>query len=113
MSFRIICDEHVEQQTVAYLKRDGHDAVHVETALSLSASDADIAAYAREHQRAVLTNDRNFLNIDSFPVITVLYYPDNERPAHELAAAIAEVASYHPSQADLPRTTFLTGEYFP
>lgn len=70
MVFRIICDEHVEQQAVTYLERDGHDAVHVETALSLSAGDADIAAYAREEGRVVLTNDDDFLDTNEFPEIT-------------------------------------------
>lgn len=111
MAYRIICDEHIEQQIVTYLEREGHDAIHVETALSLSADDTDIAAYAREENRVVLTNDDDFLDTNEFPEITVLYYPDNEFPEYELAALVTELITYYPTQADLPRVVFVTEEY--
>lgn len=111
MAYRIICDEHIEQQIVTYLEREGHDAIHVETALSLSADDTDIAAYAREEDRVVLTNDDDFLDTDEFPKITVLYYPDNELPEHELAMMVSELTIYYPTQADLPHEVFVTEGY--
>lgn len=113
MAYRIICDEHVDQQIVTYLERDDHDAVHVETALSLSADDADIAASAREEDRVVLTNDEDFLDTNEFPGITLLYYPDNELPEYELATMITELTRYYPTQADLPREVFVTEDYLP
>jgi rRNA-processing protein FCF1 len=108
MTYRIICDEHVEKQTAEYLRREGHEAVHVEGTLGLSADDTDIGVYARENGRAVLTNDDDFLDEARFPEITVLYYPENERRAHELATMIAELPTYYPTQGDLPRVVFLT-----
>jgi rRNA-processing protein FCF1 len=108
MTYRIICDEHVEQQTVEYLRREGHEAVHVEGTLGLSTDDTEIGAYARENGHAVMTNDDDFLNDTKFPEITVLYYTDNERRAHELATMIAELTTYYPTQCDLPRIVFLT-----
>ena len=111
MAYRIICDEHIDQQIVTYLERDGHDVVHVETALSLSADDTDIAAYAREHERIVLTNDDDFLDTNDFPELTVLYYPDNELPEYELAMLVTELTTYYPTQAALPRVVFVTEDY--
>ena len=61
MTFRILCDEHVEPQTVRYLQRSGHEAVHVRDVRSLGVDDA-VATYAREHGYSVLTNDRGFLD---------------------------------------------------
>ncbi len=87
------------------------DAIHVEAALSLSADDTDIAAYAHEESRVVLTNDDDFLNVNKFPEITVFYYPDNELPEYELAAMVTELITYYPTQADLPRVVFVTEEY--
>jgi predicted nuclease of predicted toxin-antitoxin system len=49
MTYRIIYDEHVEQQTVEYLRREGHEAVHVEGTIGLSTDDTEIGAYAREN----------------------------------------------------------------
>ncbi|PSP72893.1 hypothetical protein BRC86_11155 [Halobacteriales archaeon QS_3_64_16] len=57
MAYRSICNEHLEQQTAEYLRREGHEAVHVEGIPSLSADDTDIGVYARENGRAVLTDD--------------------------------------------------------
>jgi uncharacterized protein with PIN domain len=111
MAYRIICDEHIEQQVVTYLGRDGHDAIHVETALSLSADDTDIAAYARKEGRVILTNDDDFLDANEFPEITVLYYPDNELPEYDLAVMVTELTTYYPTQADLPREVFVTEDY--
>ena len=113
MAYRLICDEHIDQQIVTYLEREGHNVVHVETALSLSADDADIAAYARQEGRIVLTNDDDFLDASEFPELTVFYYPDNELPEYDLVRMITELTRYYPTQTDLPRELFVTEDYLP
>lgn len=107
MSYRILCDEHVEPQTVRYLNRSGHDATHVRDELALGADDDAIARVAREHGYAILTNDRGFLDPAAYPNLTILCYPDNRASAYELAALIDELSQYYPTNGDLPRVTFL------
>jgi predicted nuclease of predicted toxin-antitoxin system len=110
MTYRILCDENVEPQTVRYLKRDGHEATHVRDALSLSVDDTEIVTYARENDSVILTNDTDFLDSAAFPDVTVLLYTNNRTPAHELAAMIGKLTRYYPSQDDLPREFYLTEE---
>ncbi len=107
MSYRILCDEHVEPQTTRYLARAGHDAVHVQDVLSLGADDEDIASYANTEDRALLTNDRGFLEKATFPELTVLCYTDNRASAYELTGMIEELTEYYPDQESLPRVVFL------
>ncbi|WP_435076415.1 DUF5615 family PIN-like protein [Halococcus sp. AFM35] len=108
MTYRVLCDENVDPQTVQYLERDGHDATHVLTALHASVDDATIADYAAENGYLVLTSDADFLDSNSFPDVNVLYFPDDTHSSHDLASMVAVVASYCPEQSDLPRESFLT-----
>ncbi|MFB6229108.1 MAG: DUF5615 family PIN-like protein [Halobacteriales archaeon] len=107
MSYRILCDEHVEPQTTRYLSRSGHDAVHVRETLSLGVDDDSIAAYAVAEDRVLLTNDRGFLDETEYPGISVLCYTNNQASAYDLNAMIVELAEYYPTQSDLPRVVFL------
>lgn len=81
MSYRILCDEHVAPQTTRYLNRSGHEAVHVQDALSLGVDDDDVAAYAVAENRALLTNDQGFLDPADYPDLTVLCYTNNRATA--------------------------------
>lgn len=107
MSYRILCDEHVAPQTTRYLNRSGHEAIHVQEALSLGVDDSDIATYAVAEERVLLTNDRGFLDLTEYPDLTVFCYTDNRASAYELTAMIETVTTYYPSQDDLPRVVFL------
>ena len=107
MTYRLFCDEHVEPQTVRYLERSGHEAVHVSDVLSLGIDDDAIAAYARDHGYAILTNDRGFLDDSRHPDVTVICYTDNRASAYDLAAMVEELSTYYPDQESLPRVTFL------
>lgn len=110
MTYRILCDENVDPQTVRYLERDGHEATHVEDTLSSSVDDAEVATYARENDYAILTNDTDFLDSAAFPDVRVLLYTDNRALAHELAAMVERLTTYYPSQSDLPREFYLSEE---
>lgn len=108
MSYRILCDEHVEPQTVRYLRRAGHGAMHVRDELALGVDDEEIAQVARKGEYAILTNDRGFLDPERYPDITVICYTDNRATAYELAAMIEELTEYYPNHRDLPRVIFLS-----
>ncbi|MDY7081684.1 MAG: DUF5615 family PIN-like protein [Halobacteria archaeon] len=107
MSYRILCDEHVEPQTVNHLENSGHTAEHVGDTVELSATDVELAEYARENGYIILTNDTDFLDDSMFPDTKVLYYSDNTCSAYELAQMVDERASYVPDQDNLQRVTFL------
>jgi hypothetical protein len=54
-----------------------------------------------------LTNDKDFLDTNRYPDVTVLYYSYNEASAHEIAEAVGEVTEHVPEQSQLPRTVWL------
>lgn len=110
MSYRILCDENVAPQTVRYLDREGHDAVHVKEGLSTGADDDAVVSYAREHGRVVLTNDADFLDASQAKGVPVLYFPNNRLSPYELATLVDEVTAYYPEQSALPATLFLSEE---
>lgn len=103
MGYRLLCDENAEPETVEYLEADGHDAAHVSEVLSTGADDEQVAAYAREDERVLVTNDTDFLNEERCPDIKVFHYTNNRTSAYELAEMIARVESYIPAQSDLPK----------
>lgn len=112
MGYRILCDENVPPQTVRYLRKAGHDAVHVSEVLGSGTDDPSVAAYASERNRLVLTNDADFLDDEKYPEQTVLYYPNNRLRPYEIAELVSEIHSALPEQANLPREVFL-GDWGP
>ena len=78
MSYRILCDENAEPQVILHLEREGHEAVYAPDTLGKGATDAEIAEQARKNDRVVLTNDKDFLDTNRYPDVTVLYYSYNE-----------------------------------
>lgn len=109
MVYRILCDENVEPATVSELESVGTRATHVNTAPGSGSSDEDIADYARSNEYVLLTNDDDFLG-DRFPGLTVLFYPDNSAPAHDIAGRVEELRQYYPAQRDLSAEYILTDE---
>ena len=107
MSYRILCDENAEPQVILHLEREGHEAVYAPDTLGKGATDAEIAEQARKNNRVVLTNDKDFLDTNRYPDVTVLYYSYNEASAHEIAEAVGEVTEHVPEQSQLPRTVWL------
>jgi len=101
MSYRVLCDENVEAATVGELEALGTRADHVNTEPGSGSTDAEIASYARANGYVILTNDDDFLG-DRFPDVTVLFYPDNDASAHDVAARVLELQEYYPTQEDLP-----------
>ncbi|MFB6250921.1 MAG: DUF5615 family PIN-like protein [Halobellus sp.] len=60
--YRILADENVERATINYLRKLGHDVKRVGDVeeLGLGADDESIAAYGRETNRLLLTQDDDF-----------------------------------------------------
>lgn len=110
MGYRVLCDENVSPQTVRYLERGGHDAVHVREVLHLGVDDPSLARHARENGRVILTNDSDLLDDEDYPDVKVLYFPDNRLSAYELSTMVGRVSAFYPDQADLPRMVFLSEE---
>ena len=57
---RFLADMGVSSRTVAWLRDNGHDAVHVRELGLQRASDAEILRKAAEDTRVVLTMDLDF-----------------------------------------------------
>lgn len=81
--------------------------MHVTIEPGQSSDDDEVATYARENNYVLLTNDTDFLD-EGWSDLTVLYFPDNGAPGHELASRVVEQQDYYPTQANLPETYFLT-----
>jgi len=108
MSYRVLCDENVEEATVLELERRDVTATHVSTVLGSGSPDDAVAEHARANGFVLLTNDSDFLDNEDFPAVTVLYYPDNDVPAHELAQRIEDLSTWVSDPDALGRVTFLS-----
>jgi len=108
MSYRVLCDENVEEAAVSELERRDITATHVSDVPGAGSPDEIVAECALESGFVLLTNDSDFLNEEDFPAVTVFYYPDNDVSAHELARRIDDLSTWVPDPEDLGRVTFLT-----
>ena len=106
--YRVLRDESGDPQTVRYLERDGHDAEHVGDTVGLGTDDRIIAEYAVEHDRVLLTNDTDFLDVERDPDTRVLLFTNNRVDAYELASMVERLTSSYPEQDDPPREFYLS-----
>ena len=88
MSYRILCDENIEQATVNYLQKLDHDVERVSEASALSEGDPDerLAAYSRETNRLVLTQDDDFLDH--------IHPEDQDLSGRQAGDIVEEMATY-------------------
>jgi predicted nuclease of predicted toxin-antitoxin system len=103
MSYRILCDENIEQATVNYLRKLGHDVERVPevSVLNEGASDERVAAYSRQTERLVLTQDDDFFtDIDPMETAGVLAQRDQGLSARQVGDIVEEMATYIP-QSDV------------
>jgi len=108
MSYRVLCDENVEETAVSELTGQWIDARHVTDAPGDGSSDEAVAEYALSRDFVLLTSGSDFLVESDFPEVTALYYPDSEVPGHELTRRVGDLATYVPDPDELGRVTFLT-----
>lgn len=99
MPYRILADENVEPATVTYLRKLGHDVEVVRDIDELGAgsSDEEIVAYARRHDRLVLTQDDDFfLDVDPANTPGVLLQMDQRLSGREVGEIVDEISTYVP-----------------
>jgi len=71
---RILADEHISKTVVAKLKSYGIDTVHVTEENLRGSPDTDLAQFAVEEGRIILTRDDDFKNISNDQKVGVLYF---------------------------------------
>ena len=103
MGYRILADENVEQATINYLRKLGHDVEWVGDVeeLDLGADDGAIATYGRETNRLVLTQDDDFFTqFDIQDIAGILFQEDQTLSAREVGDVVHEL-SEHIDQSDV------------
>ena len=60
---RILADMHIAPNTVRHLRSMGHDAIRIDAVMPNTATDREIAAWASQNGRVVLTQDLDFSDI--------------------------------------------------
>ncbi|QPV61877.1 DUF5615 family PIN-like protein [Halosimplex litoreum] len=97
MTYRLLADENVEKAAIRYLRKLGHDVEWIGDVpeLGLGATDDDIATYASETNRLVLTQDDDFFTaIDLDRIPGVLFQRDQTLSSSEVGDAVHEMAEY-------------------
>ena len=94
---RFLADAGVSPDTVAFLTRLGHDAIHVRALDMHRAQDRELVEYARSETRVIVTFDLDFGDILALGVLdrpsVILLRLSDERPAEvnaRLATVVAE-----------------------
>ena len=107
MSYRVLVGENLDPQTALFLRKRGHDALHVSEVLGSGTEDDAIAKYARKQEYVILTNDRDFVALERTNELRVVLVADNDMPAHEIANTVDELAELVPESTDLGRVTWV------
>ena len=97
MGYRIFADENVEQATINYLRKIGHDVEWIGDIeeFGLGADGGSIAAYGRETDRLVLTQgDDFFTQIDVEETAGVLFLEEQTFSAQEVGDIVHELSEY-------------------
>jgi predicted nuclease of predicted toxin-antitoxin system len=99
MAYRILADAHVEPAARNYLEKLGHDVEFVAYVdeLGEAATDHEVARYACQHDRVVLTHDVDyFLDIDPADAGGVLFLEEDDLSARKVGTIVDEIATYVP-----------------
>jgi predicted nuclease of predicted toxin-antitoxin system len=97
MGYRILADENVEQATINYLRKLGHDVEWVGDVeeLGLGADDGAVATYGRERNRLILTQDDDFFTqLDIRDTAGILFQKDQTLSAREVGDIVHELSEY-------------------
>lgn len=103
MAYRLLADENVEQATVNYLQKLGHDVARLADVpeLGLGADDESIVRYARTHDRLIITQDDDFFTeLNSEDTAGVLFQRDQTLSAREVGDIVHEL-SQHLDQSEI------------
>jgi predicted nuclease of predicted toxin-antitoxin system len=110
MSYRLLLDENVERSVATRLADDGHDVERVADVpeLGKGTSDEQIAAYADENGRVLLTYDDDFVTTEFGT--PVCYVPDETVPGPELTAILRALDDHYP-QSELDGVVYLSTDW--
>ncbi|MCU4741625.1 DUF5615 family PIN-like protein [Natronoglomus mannanivorans] len=103
MTYRLLADENIEQATINYLRKLGHDIEWIGDVpdLELGVDDAAIATYARRTERVILTQDDDFFtDIELDETAGVLFQKDQTLAARTVGDIVHEISQYVP-QSDV------------
>ncbi|MEF8854360.1 MAG: DUF5615 family PIN-like protein [Haloarculaceae archaeon] len=95
MGYRILADENVEQATINYLRKLGHDVEWIGDGdgLGLGTDDEEIVVYGRETNRLILTQDDDFFTrIDVEDTAGILFQEDQTLSAREVGDVVHELS---------------------
>ena len=60
---KFLCDVHISYKLVAFLNKAGYDTIHVnDLPFGSETADTEISIMATEHDRIVVTKDKDFFN---------------------------------------------------
>ena len=91
---RLLADEHIPPAVISALRGEGHDVATIGNDLELGAPDTTLLEYARDTDRAIVSEDTDFRGAD--PELDVESHPgvlacDTAAPAGEVAAAVRRI----------------------
>ena len=98
MTYRLLCDENVEQEVMFRLEKYGHDVEHVDfvSKLGRSVTNDQIARHSLSEERLIVTYDDDFvLDFEPPDYQAVLYLPDLSLPPSTVADAIHAMSTYY------------------
>jgi predicted nuclease of predicted toxin-antitoxin system len=97
MGYRILADENVEQATINYLQKLDHDVEWIGDVEEpgLDADDESVAAFGRETNRLILTQDDDFFTqMDVEDTAGILFQKDQTLSAREVRDIVHELSEY-------------------
>jgi predicted nuclease of predicted toxin-antitoxin system len=99
MGYRLLLDEHLEQETYDRLEDAGHDVEHVDCVPSLGkgSSDVALARYGESSDRIIVTYDDDFVDLvsnEGSPA--VLFFEDDTLSPESIAAVITAMSAVYP-----------------
>ncbi len=100
---RFLADAGISPKTIAFLRQQGHDAIHVRELDMQRASDREIVERARSEDRVVLTFDLDFgeilaLGVHDRPSVVIFRLSDES--AQSVNAKLASVLSQEPASLE-------------
>lgn len=93
--YRILTDENIESATVRQLRKLGHDVERVVDVLETGVSDEEVAGYAEDNARLVLTYDDDLIDeTDMSGSAGVMLQVDGSLSAKETGDVVHEISRY-------------------
>ena len=105
--WRFLIDEDTDADTASELEKRGYDAVTVTDSVGEGSLDPEIADYAIDTNRLLITTDRDFLDGEQYPDIQVLLVTDSSAVGYVIADQVDELAQLAADPSELRRITWI------